>query len=203
VRVPLWLKIAWTTWVVIWAPLAGDYYGAQVYLHFCDLGNFLILAALWLESPLIVSWQAVSLLFFQTLYLVDLVGALFSGTHIIGGTEYVFDVRIPLPIRLLALYHFVAPALLLWSVWRLGYDRRGLLYQVATLCLVIPINYFWRPERDVNWARGPFFRDQDIVPGFIYVAAYLVLVPLVVYFPTHLALRSFDRRFGAGRRQPR
>ena len=39
-RIPLWLKIGWTIWVAIWAPLAGNYYGPQVYLHFCDLGNF-------------------------------------------------------------------------------------------------------------------------------------------------------------------
>jgi hypothetical protein len=48
---------------------------------------------------------------------------------------------------------------------------------------------------DVNWARGPFFHEQLIVPGWIYLLASLIAVPLLVYFPTHLFLKwmSGDR----------
>ncbi len=57
-RVPLWLKIAWSVWVLVWAPVYWRQYGAQNFLYFCDLGNILIALGLWLESPLIFSWQA-------------------------------------------------------------------------------------------------------------------------------------------------
>jgi hypothetical protein len=188
-RVPLWLKILWTVWVVVWAPLYWKQYGAQNLLYFCDLGNFFIAVALWLESPLLFSWQATGLLLFQSLYTIDLLGAVLSGRHVIGGTEFMFDYKVPLYLRLLSLFHLVAPPLLLWAVWRLGYDRRGWKYQILTTWVVVPINHFWRPEFDINWARGPFSREQYVIPGWMYLLGYLIVVPLLVFWPTHLALQ--------------
>jgi hypothetical protein len=194
-RIPLWLKVLWTLWVAIWAPIYWRQYGAQNFLFFCDLGNILIAVGLWAGSALIFSWQACGLLLFQTLFTLDLVGTLVSGRHLIGGTEYMFDPNIPLLIRLLSLFHVLTPPLLLWMVWRLGYDARGWKLQTLTTWIVIPINYFWRPQFDVNWARGLFFREQHSVPGVLYVLIYLIVVPAVVYFPTHLFLAWLTRRW--------
>jgi hypothetical protein len=194
-RIPLWLKLFWTAWVMIWAPLYWQQYGLQNFLFFCDLGNILIAIALWLESPLIFSWQATSLLLFQTLFSIDLIGAVLTGHHWIGGTEYMFDPHIALSIRLLSLFHLVTPPLLLWAIRRLGYDSRGWKYQTFTAWIVVPLNYFWRPQYDVNWARGPFFREQHAVPGFAYLLAYLILVPAFVYFTTHRFLLWFTRQW--------
>ena len=191
-RVPLWMKIVWSVWVAAWAPIYWKQYGAQNFLYFCDLGNFFVLAALWLESRLIFSWQATGLLLFQTLYIIDLAGALLLGRHIIGGTEYLFDPHVPLLARLLSLFHVVMPPLLLWAIWRLGYDRRGWKYQTLTLWVVLPINYFWRPQFDVNWARGLFLREQHRLPGLVYLAIYLLVVPITVYWPTHLLLQRWS-----------
>jgi hypothetical protein len=187
-RIPLWLKVVWTAWVVVWAPIYWRQYGLQNFLFFCDLGNVFIAIALWLESPLVFSMQAVSLLLFQTLFILDLVGALVSGRHWVGGTEYMFDSHISLSIRLLSLFHVAMPPLLLWAIYRLGYDKRGWRLQALTAWAVVPINYFWRPEFDVNWARGPFFREQHSVPGLVYLLGYLIVVPGLVYFPTHRLL---------------
>jgi len=199
-RLPLWLKTAWTLWLVTWVPVYWRQYGLQNFLFFCDLGNFLIAIGLWRESPLIFSWQATGLLVFQTLYGIDLIGTLMTGRHLIGGTEYMFDPHVPLWIRLLSLFHVIVPPLLLWGIWRLGYDRRGWKYQTVLTWIVVPINYLWRPQSNVNWARGLFFNQQRFVPGPIYLLAYLILVPLAVYWPTHLALQSWVNRF---RRAPR
>jgi hypothetical protein len=184
-RLPLWLKVVWTGWVIAWAPVYWHQYGLQNFLYFCDLGNILVALGLWLESSLIFSWQATGLLLFQTLYTVDLVGAVLSGRHLIGGTEYMFDPHISLWVRLLSLFHVVTPPLLLWAIWRLGYDQRGWKYQTLTTWIVVPINYFWRPQADVNWARGLFFREQHAVPGWLYLAIYMIALPLLVYWPTH------------------
>jgi len=194
-RLPLWLKILWTLWVLAWIPVYWRQYGLQNFLYFCDLGNILIAIGLWLESPLIFSAQATGLLLFQTLYTIDLASAILSGWHIIGGTEYMFDPHVPLFIRLLGLFHVVMPPLLLWGVWRLGYDKRGWKFQTVLTWIVVPINYFWRPEFDVNWARGPFFHEQHILPGPLYLLAYLVVVPLAVYWPTHLLLQWWAKHF--------
>ena len=99
-----------------------------------------------------------------------------------------FDPAVPILIRALSLFHIVTPPLLVWAIWRLGYDGRGWKWQTVTAWIVVPINYFWRPEQDVNWARGPFFHEQHLVAGWIYLLGYLVAIPLIVYFPTHLLL---------------
>jgi len=194
-RVPLWLKITWTVWVLVWAPVYWRQYGSQNFLYFCDLGNIFIALALWLESPLIFSAEAAGLLLFQILYTVDLIGTVFTSRHFMGGTEYMFDPHISLWVRLLSLFHVVTPPLLLWAIRRLGYDRRGWKFQTLATWIVVPINYFWRPQADVNWARGPFFHEQHAVPGMVYLAAYLVVVPALVYWPTHKVLQWWSSRF--------
>jgi len=188
-RVPFWLKIGWTLWLIVWAPVYWRQYGAQNFLFFCDIGNVLIGIGLWLESPLIFSWAACGLLLFQSLYIVDFTGALLTGQHIIGGTEYMFDPHLSLWVRLLSLFHLVTPPLLLWAIWRFGYNPSGWKLASLTTWIVVPINYFWRPEQDVNWARGLFFHEQHALPGWTYLGMYLVVVPLCVYYPTHIFLK--------------
>ncbi|MGC2649048.1 MAG: hypothetical protein WA261_22360, partial [Candidatus Sulfotelmatobacter sp.] len=119
-RIPLWLKVVWTACVIAWVPFYWRQYGSQNFLFFCDLGNLFIVAALWLESALIFSWQATGLLVFQILFTIDLGVAFLSGRHLIGGTEFMFDPQVPLPIRLLSLFHVVTPPLLLWAIHRVG-----------------------------------------------------------------------------------
>jgi hypothetical protein len=105
-----------------------------------------------------------------------------------------FDPGLPLYVRLLSLFHVVTPPLLIWAVWRLGYDRRGFTLQTLICWVVVTINHFWRPEMDVNWARGLFFREQHVMPGWLYLIGYLVVVPAVVYWPTHRVLLWWARR---------
>lgn len=194
-RIPLWIKLLWSAFVIVWMPVYWRHYGVQNFLFFCDLGNVLIAVGLWLESPLIISWQACSLLLFQTLFTFDLAGAAVSGRHAIGGTEFMFDPQVPLAVRLLSLFHIATPPLLLWAIWRLGYDTRGWKYQTVTAWIVVPVSYVWRPQYDVNWARGPFFHEQHVVPGFLYLLAYLIIVPAVVYYPTQLFLVWMEGRW--------
>ena len=191
--IPLWLKIAWTAWLAVWVPVYWKQYGAQNFLFFCDLGNFLIALGLWLESRLIFSWQAVGLLLYQTVYTLDLIGAVLLGKHVIGGTEYMFDPTIALLIRLLGLYHIVVPPLLLWGLRRLGYDRNAWKWQTLTTCILIPICYFWRPQYNINWARG-IGHEQHVMPGWLYVLGYLIVASIAVYWPTHAILRKWYAR---------
>lgn len=186
-KIPLWLKVAWTAWLLVWAPVYWRQYGVQNFLYFCDVGNFLIAIGLWTESRLILSWQAVGLLVFQTLYAIDLIGAALSGHHILGGTEYMFDHKINLFVRLLGLYHLVVLPLLLWAVHRLGYDPAALRWQTLTAWTLALISFFWRPQYNVNWVRG-LGHEQHIMPHWLYLAGYVIVLPLAVYWPTHWAL---------------
>ena len=99
-------------------------------------GKFFHSAGIVAGERLIFSWQATGLLVFQTLYAIDLVWALVSGGHVTGGTEYMFDVQVPLFLRLMSLFHIVTPPLLLWAIWKLGYDKRGWKYQTLTAWIV-------------------------------------------------------------------
>src|SRR2546428_12470132 len=119
-RLPLWLKILWTIWVIAWAPLYWRQYGAQNFLYFCDLGNFLIAVGLWLESPLIFSWQPTGLLLFQTLFAADLLGAFLTWKPWFGGTEFMVYAHCPLfPCRL-SLFAVVTPPPRTWCSLPLG-----------------------------------------------------------------------------------
>jgi hypothetical protein len=198
-RLPLWLKIGWTVWLLVWAPLYWRQYGAQNFLYFCDIGNILIGVGLWLESALIFSWVGCGVLLFQSLYTIDLLGTFVTGHHFIGGTEYMFDPHLSLAVRLLSLFHVLTPPLLLWLIHRLGYDPRGWKLQSVMTWIVAPVNYFWRPEQNVNWARGLFYGEQHVVPGIVYLLAYLVTITFLVYWPTHLLLAAWagrDKRHG-------
>jgi hypothetical protein len=105
-----------------------------------------------------------------------------------------FDPHLSLAIRLLSLFHIVTPPLLLWAVCRLGYDARGLKLQTLLCWIVVPVNYYWHPDQDVNWARGLFFHQQHSIPGPLYLLLYLLLVPSCVYLPTHLFLAWLSRQ---------
>lgn len=192
-RIPLALKIAWTAWVLIWAPVYCRQYGVQNFLFYCDIGNILITIGLWTESRLTLSWQAVSLLVFQSLYALDLIGAFLFRHHFIGGTEYMFDPKIPLLVRLLGLYHLIVPPLLLWLVHRLGCDPSAWKWATLEAWLIVPINFFWRPQYNVNFARG-IGHEQHLMPPWIYLVGYLTIIPLVIYWPTQLGLRWWIQR---------
>jgi hypothetical protein len=199
-RVPLWLKILWTVWIAVWVPFYWHHYGPQNFLWFCDTANFLIAAALWTESSLLISWAAVSVLLVQILWVVDFAAALLFHAHPIGGTEYMFNPGIALVTRLLSLFHAAVPPILLWGVWKLGYDRRAWLCQTVWSILILPICYFgWgaRPgfEGGINWVVGPFDRPQTRLAPLAYLALCVVGYPILLYAPSHFALRFlFGRR---------
>lgn len=205
-RIPLWLKAAYTLWVAVWvAHYASSGRDPALVLWFCYLGLFLLAAGLWLESPLLVSWQAVSLLLVDFAFTIDVFGRLLLGWHPIGGTEYVFNPHESLTHRILSWFHVPMPALLLWAVWRLGYDRRALLWQTAACWVLLLAAYFLTPPvEDVNWVFGPFGVAQQVVPSGVYLAFCMLAYPLVVYLPTHLLLKTlFAPRPGGGPGAPR
>ena len=196
---PLWLKLGWTAWVAVWVPFYWHHYGPQNFLWFCDLANFAVLAALWTESSLLFSWQAVSVLLVQLVWSVDVLGRTLLGRKFLGTAEYMWDPSIPLVTRMLSLFHLAMPVILLWGVRRLGYDRRALLAQTLTAWILLPVCYFgWPPDPgfawDINWVYGPFDKPQTRIAPLLYLGVCMVAYPLLLYAPTHVALRFLFRR---------
>jgi hypothetical protein len=195
-RFPLWLKVAWTAWLLVWAPFYWQHYGPQNFLWFCDMSNIVVGVGLWLESPLLFSTQVLSIGIVQTLYAIDFCWRLALGHHLTGGTEYMFDPAFPLHIRALSLFHLAIPPLLAWAVAQLGYDRRALPIQMVVAWVILPVSLLFGSVKDVNWVYGPYERVQTWMSQGQWFAICMVGFPLLLYLPTHLALARWAPRAG-------
>jgi len=108
-----------------------------------------------------------------------------------------FDPKIPLFIRGLSCFHIVLPVILLWGLHRLGYDRRGFLWQAIVALVVLPFSYLLSNSREnVNWVYGFGQNPQKIMPAPLFVILLMLLFPLVIYLPTHLLFARIFRTAG-------
>lgn len=183
-KLPLWLKLAYTAWFVVWVPTYWLDVGPANFLWLCDVGNIVLLIALWTESRSLVSATAVGVVLIQCLWIVDVAGRLALGVHLIGGTEYMFDPAEPLGVRFLSLFHLWVPLLLIWLVRRLGFDRRAWKIQTVISWMVLPLSFLADPALNLNWLWRPFGIEQTLLPPVLYMSACLVLYPLVVFLPS-------------------
>lgn len=193
-RLPLAVKLAYTVWFAAWVPTYWVSEGPANFLWLCDLANFVVLAALWAESALLFSAQAVSVLIIQAAWWLDFFGRWATGVHLVHGTEYMFDPAEPTVIKALSLFHLWMPPLLLWAIRRLGYDRRAWALQTGVLWLVLPLSFLADPARNLNWLWAPFGVPQTLMPPPAYLAFCLLAYPLVLYWPTHRLLLAWSRR---------
>jgi hypothetical protein len=190
-RVPLWLKISYTIWVVIWLVLYWRFVDWQHYLWLCHLGNVIVAIGLWTESGLLLSWQALSLLFADLIWTIDFwIGVVTGGRTPFGAAWNVFRPDIfPRLQRALSLFHLFLPWLLIWALWRFGYDRRAIWLQVATCVILFPISFLVsKPNDNVNWVYGPFGAVQDTVSPELFLLAAIPAYLLALYVPSHLLL---------------
>jgi len=190
--IPLWLKISYTLFVAVLVPVYWARYGLVNFLWACDIALLVTVVALWRESRLLASMMAVAVLLPELLWNLDFFLRLIAGRDVIGldATGYMFNPQQPLPVRLLSLFHVFLPLLLLWLVWRLGYQARAGLATTVLCWLVLPLSYlFTEPALNINWVYGWGDAPQTWLPGPVYVALLMLVLPLGVYLPTHLVLK--------------
>lgn len=177
--------LAWL-WLVLWFPVYWHAWGVANFLHLCDVAVILTCIGLWTNSALLLSSQAVSSVVIDILWTLDVAAWLLFRRHFIGGTEYLFDATVPLGVRLLSLFHIVMPFILLWSLSRLRYNRRGFALQAAIALPVVVASRFVTPDKNLNFAQtAPFFHRQ-LGPAPVHLAITYLAVVLGVYLPTHL-----------------
>jgi hypothetical protein len=204
-RIPLWVKVAYSVYVAVLVPCYWRVYGPLNFLFFCDVALLLTLVALWTESRLLASMQAVAILLPQTVWVIDFVVRLFGG-RLLGMTDYMFNPGLPLFVRLLSSFHGWLPFLLLWMVWRLGYDRRALWLQTAFGLALLIVSYLVSPAPpapadnpnaavNINYVFGlSDQKPQTWMPGWLWFMFLLLIVPVGLYLPAHLLLsRLFAR----------
>jgi hypothetical protein len=197
-RLPLWLKLAYTAFMVVLVPVYWSNYGPTNFLYFCDVALLITLVAIWIESPLLVSMCAVGILASQALWVIDFFSNL-VGWPLTGMTDYMFAADHSLFLRGLSLFHGWLPFLLVFLVWRLGYDRRALpAWTILAWALVLICFFFMPPPRpdpgltpvniDYVWGLSDT-APQQWMPPIVWLVVLMIALPLVLYAPVHLLLR--------------
>jgi hypothetical protein len=197
-RVPLWLKIAYTLLVCGVIPTNWIIYGPANFLWFSDIALIVAAVALWLENSLLGSMMAVGVVLPEIGWIVTFFTRLLFGVRIGGLAGYMFNASVPLGIRLVSLFHPILPVLLLWLVYRLGYDRRALVAQTILCWIDLAMVYgLTRPEANINWAFGLGSAPQHYLPPVVYLLIVMAAFPIFIYLPTHWVL---SRMFGRANR---
>jgi hypothetical protein len=200
-RIPLWVKLAYSVFVCVLVPHYLYCYGPTNFLYYCDIALLMTLVAVWREDALWASMPAVGILLPQTFWIADLLCRL-VGVPISGMTAYMFKSSIPLFTRGLSLFHFWLPLFLIWIIWRLGYDRRAFWTWTALAWVLMLICYFLIPAPpaptdnpnlpvNINYVYGMSDSGpQTMMPSLAYLTLLMIGLPICVFLPTHLILRS-------------
>jgi hypothetical protein len=189
--VPLWAKILYTLFLCVLVPVYWVHWGPRNFLWFSDIALLTTAVALWLESSLLASMTTLAIALPELAWNADFFGRLASGRHVLGLSGYMFDGRKPIFLRALSLFHVALPVLLVWTVHRLGYDRRAWAFQTVVALVVLPVTYaLTEPVDNVNWVYGPGSKPQTRISPRAYLVLVMLFFPIVIYLPTHLLLRA-------------
>ena len=192
-RFPAVLRWGAVVWFAVWIPSYWRTWGAVNFLHFCDIAVLLTCVGFFFNSRLLVSSQAVAAILVDATWIADVSCKIFFGHYLLGGTEYMFDPKYALWVRLLSLFHIAMPILLLWAVRRYGYDRRGWILQTGIALIAFIDSRFTDRALNMNYAfADPFFHRQW-GPAPTHILVILAFMIFVVYLPTHFALRWWTK----------
>ncbi len=111
--ISLGLKIGYTLFVCVVTPIYWRQYGPANFLWFSDIALLVMVPALWLESALLASMMALSVVLLELIWNIDFFVRLATSKSLIGLSAYMFDAKIPIFIRSLSCFHIVLPLLLL------------------------------------------------------------------------------------------
>jgi len=190
-KIPLWIKLFVTLFLGVLIPVYWRHYGPTNFLWASDIALFFVCATVWLEKPLLNSMMAIGVLPFELVWIADF----FSGGHLLGVTNYMFDDSRALYLRTLSLYHLFLPPFIIFLLHRLGYDRRALLAQTLLIWIVLPLSYLVTdPADNINFAFGPGKGPQSFMPPLLYLVLELIVLPIVICLPAHLLLKRLFRR---------
>jgi hypothetical protein len=176
------------SWLVVWLPSYVWAWGSANLLHLCDIAVILGCVGIWWGSSLLISSQAVGSLAAGILWVLDVGWRLTTGRFLVGGTDYMWDARYPLWVRLLSCFHIGLPLALLWAMRKVGYDRRALALQAAIAAGLFVAARFLPQELNLNYAyRDPLFH-RAWGPAPVHLAVIFFFAVVLLYWPTHLFL---------------
>jgi len=191
------LRCVGLLWTLVWLPAYIRFWGWANLLHLCDVAVILACAGLWWGSSLLISSQAVSSLAAGIFWATDIGWRLVTGRFLVGGTDYMWDTRVPLWARLLSSFHIGLPLALLWAIRKIGYDRRALALQAAIAAGLFVASRFLPAGYNMNYVyQDPLFH-RSWGPAPAHLAVIFVGAVAFVYWPTHLLLSWMFPAVGA------
>lgn len=183
-------------WMIVWFPAYFHVWGWTNLLHLCDVAVIVSFLGIWLANPLLLSSQAVGSLITGIFWFSDVGWKLATGRYLVGGTEYMWDASYPLWVRLLSTFHIGLPLVLLWTLRRVGYDKRALALQAAIAAVLLIVSRFLAASLNMNYAyRDPVWH-RSWGPAPAHLALTLFAIVVVIYWPTHAFLAGLFRAAG-------
>ena len=117
-------------------------------------------------------------------------------------TSYMFDSKLPIFVRALSSFHGWLPFLLVWGVWRLGYDRRAFVGWTIASTVILLTSFFLAPRPpapaenpdlavNINYVHGlSYTTPQTVMRPWLWLSIMIVGFPIVFYLPAHLVFRA-------------
>jgi hypothetical protein len=118
-------------------------------------------------------------------------------------TDYMFDEHKNFYLRFLSFFHFWLPIILVYLVYKLGYDSRAFLYWTILAWGLLLICYFFMPAPpapsenpnlpvNINYVFGLHEeRAQTLLPPLAYLGLMMIVLPVCMFWPTHWVLTRY------------
>lgn len=186
----------WFTFFLgIFIPAYWYSYGPAVFLSFCDVALFITYGGMWMNNKLMVSMAAIGIFIPQCIWIIDFI-ATACDVQFLGLTNYMFNTQYSLGLRCLSLFHCWLPGLLVYLLYRHGYDNRAGIYWTIVAWVLLICCYTWTdppgPRQDhkainINFVRGiSRTHPQTFMPALCWLLMIMAGLPIVIYYPTHL-----------------
>lgn len=195
-KIPIALKWIFSVYMLILIPFYWINYGLENFLWLSDIVLFFIFFAILFESKLLASMAMVGDFFYTALWNIDFFFTLFSLPSF-GFTKYMFSPEQPIWLRALSLFHVALPPLMLFLIYRLGYDKRACRLQIAFSFALIFITFITTsPDKNINLVNGYKEIEWLSMNPFLYLII-LSAINCAVIILTHTAVKfwmNFQQR---------
>jgi hypothetical protein len=199
-RIPLGVKVGFSAFMAVLVPTYLYWYGPTNFLYFCDVSLLLTLFGIWTESALLISMCAIGILVPQIIWVIDFLAHV-AGFSLTGMTDYMFIADHSFFLRFLSGFHGWLPFLLVFLVWKVGYEQRSLLAWTILAWALLLVCYFVMPGPQPNAGLTPVninyvfgtsdASPQNFVLPLVWLAGLMIGLPLLAFIPTHFVLRRF------------
>lgn len=169
------------------------WYGPGNFLWTSDIALFFVFSAVLFESKLLASMVIVGNFLFETYWNIDFL-LLLLHLPSSGVTDYMLHSTLPLWLRALSLFHVALPPLMIWLIYKLGYNLKAWRLQILFSTILIFVSWLVTdPVENVNFV---FSYKQY---AWLEMNPFLFLVLLaaangVVIFLTHLGIQFFGKK---------